>query len=65
MRRRTFLSLAGALAAGAASPRRIGANDPAVDALVAGTPQHWHAIPTILACQAGKQRRLDSAGVGV
>jgi predicted dehydrogenase len=29
-------------------------DDPAVDALVLGTPDHWHAIPTILACQAGK-----------
>ncbi len=120
MRRRTFLSLAGALPAGAAASRRIGANDkivlacmgcrgraghlvkgfadradleiaalidvdarqfaasvkyveekkgraprtlgdfrraledPAIDALVVGTPEHWHAIPTILACQAGK-----------
>lgn len=25
-----------------------------LDALVVGTPDHWHAIPTILACQAGK-----------
>ena len=29
-------------------------DDPAVHALVIGTPDHWHAIPTILACQAGK-----------
>ncbi len=29
-------------------------DDSAVDALVLGTPDHWHAIPTILACQAGK-----------
>ncbi len=27
--------------------------DAKVDALVIGTPDHWHAIPTILACQAG------------
>jgi predicted dehydrogenase len=27
---------------------------PEVDVLVVGTPDHWHAIPTILACQAGK-----------
>lgn len=26
---------------------------PAVDALVIGAPDHWHAIPTIHACQAG------------
>lgn len=29
-------------------------DDPSIDALVIGTPDHWHAIPTILACQAGK-----------
>jgi len=25
-----------------------------IDALVIGTPDHWHALPTIMACQAGK-----------
>jgi len=29
-------------------------DDPAVDAVVIGTPEHWHAIPTIMACQEGK-----------
>ncbi|MCR4413919.1 MAG: Gfo/Idh/MocA family oxidoreductase, partial [Thermoguttaceae bacterium] len=33
---------------------RIALDDKSVDALVLGTPDHWHAIPTILACQAGK-----------
>jgi len=29
-------------------------DDKSIDAVVIGTPDHWHAIPTILACQAGK-----------
>ncbi|MFH1738867.1 MAG: Gfo/Idh/MocA family oxidoreductase [bacterium] len=29
-------------------------DDNAVDVLVLGTPDHWHAIPTIMACQANK-----------
>jgi predicted dehydrogenase len=29
-------------------------NDSSIDFLVVGTPDHWHAIPTIMACQAGK-----------
>lgn len=29
-------------------------DDPTIDALVIGTPDHWHAIPTILGCIAGK-----------
>lgn len=33
--------------------RRI-IDDKAVDAVVLGTPDHWHALPTIYACQAGK-----------
>ena len=33
--------------------RRI-LDDPAVDALVNATPDHWHALGTVLACRAGK-----------
>jgi predicted dehydrogenase len=33
--------------------RRI-LDDRSIDILVIGTPTHWHAIPSILACQAGK-----------
>jgi len=29
-------------------------DDPRVHAVVLGTPDHWHALPTIHACQAGK-----------
>lgn len=29
-------------------------DDPTIDAIAVGTPDHWHAIPTILACMAGK-----------
>jgi len=29
-------------------------DDSSIDALIVGTPDHWHCIPTILACQAGK-----------
>jgi predicted dehydrogenase len=40
-------------------PRAVGdyrtaLDDPAVAALVIGTPDHWHALPAIHACQAGK-----------
>jgi predicted dehydrogenase len=33
--------------------RRI-IDDKSIDAVTVGTPDHWHAIPTILACLAGK-----------
>jgi predicted dehydrogenase len=33
--------------------RRI-LDDRSIDAVVIATPDHWHAIPTVLACQAGK-----------
>jgi len=41
------------------SPRTTGdfrhvIDDQNLDAVVVGTPDHWHAIPTILACQSGK-----------
>jgi predicted dehydrogenase len=29
-------------------------DDKDIDALIVGTPDHWHAIPTVFACQAGK-----------
>jgi len=29
-------------------------DDNSIDIIVVGTPDHWHAIPTILACLAGK-----------
>ena len=29
-------------------------NDKAVDVLVLGTPDHWHALPTVHGCMAGK-----------
>jgi predicted dehydrogenase len=33
--------------------RRI-LDDKNIDAVLIGTPDHWHALPTIMACQAGK-----------
>ncbi|MEZ6153217.1 MAG: Gfo/Idh/MocA family oxidoreductase [Pirellulaceae bacterium] len=33
---------------------RVALDDPSIDALVCAAPDHWHALATILACQAGK-----------
>ena len=33
--------------------RRV-VDDSSIQIVVVGTPDHWHAIPTIMACQAGK-----------
>jgi predicted dehydrogenase len=40
-------------------PRTLGdfrkiIDDPTIDVVAVGTPDHWHAIPTILACTSGK-----------
>ncbi len=35
-------------------------DDDSVDAVVISTPDHWHGIMTIMACQAGKDIFLDS-----
>ncbi len=34
-------------------------NDKSVDAIVSATPDHWHALITILACQAGKDVYIE------
>ena len=41
--------------------RRI-LDDKSVDAIVNATPDHWHAVTTIMACQAGKDVYCEKSG---
>lgn len=49
----TVKSLNGSEPTAVSDYRRV-VDNKELDIVVVGTPDHWHAIPTILACQAGK-----------
>ncbi|HSD66707.1 MAG TPA: Gfo/Idh/MocA family oxidoreductase, partial [Vicinamibacteria bacterium] len=46
-------ALAGPQAAGYADFRKL-LEDKTIDVVINATPDHWHALPTVMACQAGK-----------
>ena len=49
----TVTSITGKKPAAYADFRKL-IDDPKIDVITVGTPDHWHAIPTILGCLAGK-----------
>jgi predicted dehydrogenase len=46
-------------APGSARDFRTVLEDKDIDGVIIATPDHWHAIPTILACQAGKDVYIE------